>query len=836
MTSIDFLETQVLTKVNVPRVDRESRQQQIRKDAIALIIPLTLLIIEAVGILKTGTIPYITDPHDPRYKIGDLYRYINMALPNANYQLSHEPPFLYRVLVPMIVHGLIFLGIPFQTGFFAVTSLALAISTIGIFYLVRGCNVSRVEAACATLGYLTIHWAVAYNFNDFYLIDASAQAFIILILLAVQRQRFTTAIILAVIGVVCNERIYMAVAVGVIQLILPYIRPLPRTAGLLLRAQVGRVWRSAPRLVWLQLAAFIALPIIASVIVRVIQQPYYPTQLLTEMGEYIPTHFRYGAQSLYTDYNGGTIYTYGSLYFTALTALILGIWERTKFSLWAYFAAFLVILFSFTLSSDLQRLTVIGWPFIIMLSAVAIHTVARTLRIAPVWLWAIVLAGSLSFQLSITLQLVPLELHRLFTLHGFQGMIWATFAFMMLTVMAVLRMQSAPASVQPAFAYANAGAATDAEDEPDDFEMLKTAKRAAVLPRETTPIPSDPDGIFWMQARGGLAALAAHDQWKAEQRLRSLEGALPAPLQLAPWVAPPTSALVALWQRYLTVINAYQGMRQQMRLPVSPVPMVERAALAALNTAQQRVNDPRLVVSTRRLSIVLPAYNEEAIIGGTIWDCLRLTQHFCPNVEVIVVNDGSRDATGAIINEWAARDARVRAVDLVPNQGYGGALMAGFNAAEGEWIFFMDSDGQFDINQLSDLVALSESHPHSAILGYRKQRNDPPIRKLNAWGWKQLTHLLLGLHGVRDIDCAFKLLPAQAVHACQIQTRGAMINTEMLIKFQRMGVPLLQVPVNHFPRTHGKATGANLRVIANALRELLQLRSRIKHWQPTPLA
>lgn len=241
-------------------------------------------------------------------------------------------------------------------------------------------------------------------------------------------------------------------------------------------------------------------------------------------------------------------------------------------------------------------------------------------------------------------------------------------------------------------------------------------------------------------------------------------------------------------------------------------------------------------LTTKSISIVLPAYNEEMVIADTVAACLRAAERFCPNVAVIVVDDGSRDRTGAIIDALATKDARVVPIHHPTNRGYGAAVLSGFAAAHTDLLFFMDGDGQFDIDDIAMLLTVEEmTEPGTVVLGYRERRRDAALRRLIAWGWKQFVGLTLGLRGIRDIDCAFKLFPTALVQACDVTAQGAMVNTELLIKLRRMGVPMVQVPVRHLPRVHGKATGANLRVIARAFRELLHLRRRLRSWRG-PLA
>jgi glycosyltransferase involved in cell wall biosynthesis len=185
---------------------------------------------------------------------------------------------------------------------------------------------------------------------------------------------------------------------------------------------------------------------------------------------------------------------------------------------------------------------------------------------------------------------------------------------------------------------------------------------------------------------------------------------------------------------------------------------------------------------------VLPAYNEEMVIDDTVAAYLRAAECYCPSVAVIIVNDGSRDRTGAIIDALATKDARVVPVHHSTNRGYGAAVLSGFAAARTELLFFMDDDGQFDIDDIATLLRVEESAAlGTVVLGYRERRRDAALRRLNAWGWKQLVGLTLGLCGIRDIDCAFKLFLTALMQACDVTAQGAMVNTELLIKLRRLG-------------------------------------------------
>ena len=222
--------------------------------------------------------------------------------------------------------------------------------------------------------------------------------------------------------------------------------------------------------------------------------------------------------------------------------------------------------------------------------------------------------------------------------------------------------------------------------------------------------------------------------------------------------------------------------------------------------------------NTSSLSVVLPAHNEEEAIATTVHEVIETLSIWMLDFEIIVVDDGSQDDTGVILDTMITIYPGLKVIHHPVNQGYGAALVSGFEAASRDFTFFMDSDGQFDIHDLARFLPLIEEY--DAVLGYRIDRQDTWMRKVNAWGWKILVGLVFGIH-VRDVDCAFKLYPTSFFREYKLETRGAMINTEILYKFTRAGNTYTQLGVRHLPRHGGRATGAKLSVILRAFRELL---------------
>lgn len=217
------------------------------------------------------------------------------------------------------------------------------------------------------------------------------------------------------------------------------------------------------------------------------------------------------------------------------------------------------------------------------------------------------------------------------------------------------------------------------------------------------------------------------------------------------------------------------------------------------------------------LSVVLPAYNEEAIIATTVEKAIQALTQIVADFEVLVVNDGSKDRTGEIVAAIAEQEPRVRLVTHQVNQGAGAALVSGFVQASKTYTFYMDSDGQFDIYDLNWLLPQLENY--DGVFGYRLDRQDSWMRKVNAWGWNQLVRAIFNVQ-VRDIDCAFKVFRTDYFRQVALEARGAVLLTEVVYKFTRAGYDYTQIPVQHLPREAGNATGAKLSVIARAFKEL----------------
>ena len=223
------------------------------------------------------------------------------------------------------------------------------------------------------------------------------------------------------------------------------------------------------------------------------------------------------------------------------------------------------------------------------------------------------------------------------------------------------------------------------------------------------------------------------------------------------------------------------------------------------------------------LSVVIPAYNEEANIAqciATVYQVLASTDW---DWEIIVVNDGSKDQTAAKAHEALSRlkVPHIRVLANHPNRGYGGSLKRGFFAATKDYITFAHADNQFDFHQIYDLVAKQQATNADIVSGIRPHGgHDPLLRLFFRWGWNTLVRALFG-YLATDVDCGFKLFRRHLLDRISLPSDGAMIDTQLFAGARARGMTVSEVEVSHFPRTAGSSTGGNPKVILKALRELV---------------
>jgi len=202
------------------------------------------------------------------------------------------------------------------------------------------------------------------------------------------------------------------------------------------------------------------------------------------------------------------------------------------------------------------------------------------------------------------------------------------------------------------------------------------------------------------------------------------------------------------------------------------------------------------------ISAFFPAYNDAPTIVGLVKTARDTLSSITDDWEIIIVDDCSPDGAGKLADQLAAEDKRIRVIHHEKNRGYGGALRSGFAAATKDWVFYTDSDGQYDVRELPKLVEhIGEA---DVVNGYKMQRGDRFYRKVIGRIYHHTVRFLFALK-MRDVDCDFRLMRRELVQSLELTSNSGVICAEMMTKVHGAGARMVEVPVRHYPRVAGRS-------------------------------
>jgi glycosyltransferase involved in cell wall biosynthesis len=221
------------------------------------------------------------------------------------------------------------------------------------------------------------------------------------------------------------------------------------------------------------------------------------------------------------------------------------------------------------------------------------------------------------------------------------------------------------------------------------------------------------------------------------------------------------------------------------------------------------------------LTVFFPAYNDSGTIASMVIRAVQAASKLTDDYEVIVVNDGSADATAQIADELAEKYSHVRVVHHPVNRGYGGALQTGFRSATKELIFYTDGDAQYDPAELADLWK-SMSPDADLVNGYKISRSDPWHRIFIGRLYHHIVKISFGLK-VRDVDCDFRMMRRSIFDKVRLEKSSGVICLEMMKKIHDAGFRIVEVPVHHYHRAFGKSQFFNFPRIARTVVDVMRL-------------
>ncbi len=218
------------------------------------------------------------------------------------------------------------------------------------------------------------------------------------------------------------------------------------------------------------------------------------------------------------------------------------------------------------------------------------------------------------------------------------------------------------------------------------------------------------------------------------------------------------------------------------------------------------------------ISIAMPAYNEQDNIPIVVNDALKVLKSLTDKYEVLIVNDGSKDKTGNVLDKIARKDKHIRVIHFPKNKGVGFANYTIYKKVRGEILFWNASDNQIRMKELYTMLPHIKNY--DIVVGNRHKRKDSLMRRVVSRAFSTVILIRFGVP-VRDVD-SVKVFRTSVFKKININSRTAFIESEILIKAKRQKLKILEVPINHHPRTRGKASGLKMRIVIPQLTEFLK--------------
>lgn len=226
-------------------------------------------------------------------------------------------------------------------------------------------------------------------------------------------------------------------------------------------------------------------------------------------------------------------------------------------------------------------------------------------------------------------------------------------------------------------------------------------------------------------------------------------------------------------------------------------------------------------MNTPSVSIFYPCYNDWGTMGSMVLFTLRTAEAFGLDYDLTIIDDGSGSHTQDLLQEIERRFPEVQVLRHISNRGYGGALRSGFAAATKDWIFYTDGDAQYDVRELK--LLLEHAVPGvDVVQGYKIQRHDPMHRIVIGRIYHWMVKVAFGLK-LRDVDCDFRLIRRSVFDKVELTRDSGVICAEMMTKIQRAGFRVVEVPVHHYQRAHGKSQFFNFARVARVALQLTDL-------------
>ena len=205
-----------------------------------------------------------------------------------------------------------------------------------------------------------------------------------------------------------------------------------------------------------------------------------------------------------------------------------------------------------------------------------------------------------------------------------------------------------------------------------------------------------------------------------------------------------------------------------------------------------------------RLSLVFPFFNEEGNVRMAVEPLVNLLRSEEIDYELVLVNNGSHDRTGSILQDLAVHEPRLKVVTVMENRGYGNGILHGLQAASGQYVGYLCGDGQIVSADIVRVYQVMLAEGYDLCKVWRKTRQDGSLRKLISFFYNTIFSIVFR-PGCRDINCSPKIFKRELLAPLDLWSKDWFLDAEIMIKARHLRLKVGEIPVTFYPRNSGKS-------------------------------
>ena len=224
------------------------------------------------------------------------------------------------------------------------------------------------------------------------------------------------------------------------------------------------------------------------------------------------------------------------------------------------------------------------------------------------------------------------------------------------------------------------------------------------------------------------------------------------------------------------------------------------------------------------ITIFFPVYNDENTIANMTEKCINVLKDVASNYEVIIINDGSPDNSGAVADEMAKQFEHVRVIHHPHNKGYGAAIKSGLENAQYEWVCFTDGDDEYDIEDLRKMIRLKDYY--DLIITFRYVKLYSTMRVFISGMYNKIFRLVFRTN-YRDISTGLRLMRKSVYNDLTIISDSPFIGAEITLRTMLKGFRVGEMGIQTFPREFGKGASVSPKNIIRTIKDMRKVYQNI---------